>query len=157
MKSFDLADYLPYRLAALSERISRRLALEYGQSHGLSMAEWRVLVHLSRHSEVSVGEICTYVNLEKPRVSRAVARLESAGLVNKYNAKDDHRLVAISLTDKGTDALKEIIAAALAYEKRLTAALTPKDMERLLEIAEKLHGVLDKDPLSMPRPEIDRN
>ncbi len=80
---FHLSSFLPYRLAVMSERVSRRLSVEYGRSHGLVVAEWRVLVHLLRCGAVSVRDIHNCVNLEKPRVSRAVSRLEMEGVGSK--------------------------------------------------------------------------
>lgn len=88
--SFDLSDFLPYRLAILSERVSRRLSRDYERSHGITMPEWRVLVHLARSKEASVREIHTYANLEKPRVSRAVSKLVAAGLARKGQSQTDH-------------------------------------------------------------------
>lgn len=155
LDSFDLSDFLPYRLAILSERISRRLAQDYERSHGILMPEWRVLVHLSRCKEASVREIHTYANLDKPRVSRAVTKLVASGLVRKDTSKQDNRLVAIKLTKKGHAVLQEILSDALAVESRLLAALTEQERTALDAIAEKLHGVLDGDPLARPRPALD--
>ena len=90
-RPFRLPDFLPYRLAVLSERVSRRLSVEYGRMHGLSVAEWRVLVHLQRSGPLSVRDIHLCVNLDKPRVSRAVARLEAVGFVRKESGQSDGR------------------------------------------------------------------
>ena len=155
MESFDLSTFLPYRLAILSERISRRLALEYGRSHGISVPEWRVLVHLARSKQASVREIHSYANLEKPRVSRTVAKLQAAGMVRKVTGKQDSRLVEISLTEKGQTVLGEILPAALEFEDRLGQALSAEEHAMCIEIAEKLHAVLDDDPLAPMRSQLD--
>lgn len=152
---FHLSAFLPYRLAVLSERISRRLSVEYAPVHGLSVAEWRVLVHLSRCGVVSVRDIHNCVNLEKPRVSRAVSRLKSVGLVRKVPGKDDARLVAISLTDAGQAALDDILPAARAFEARLHAAATPQDMQTFCDVMERMHQMLDSDPDARPRSRMD--
>lgn len=156
MDSFDLSNFLPYRLAVLSERISRRLALDYGRSHGISLPEWRVLVHLARCKQASVREIHDYANLEKPRVSRTVAKLQKAGLVRKIINRQDSRLVEISLTGRGRTVLSEIVAVALEFEARLVQALSEEELATLVGIAEKLHVVLDNDPLAPRRSSLDR-
>ena len=153
---FDLSAFLPYRLAVLSERASRRLAVEYEKSHGLAVAEWRVLAHLSRAEAVSVRDIHDRVNLEKPRVSRAVARLEADGLVSKAPGRGDGRLVAISLTKRGRAVLIDILPAARAVERALVDAVSPAEMETFLFVMERMHGALDHDPRAKPRPRIDR-
>ncbi|RYG90303.1 MarR family transcriptional regulator [Loktanella sp. IMCC34160] len=154
--TFNLSEYLPYRLALLSERVSRRLSLEYGKDHGLSVAEWRVLVHLARSEEVSIREIHTFANLDKPRVSRAVSRLEAEGLLRKEGGKEDQRLIVISLTDKGRKTLAAIVPDALAFESNLVQTVSPQEMDQFLSVVEKLHKVLDDDPLAAPRPPLDQ-
>lgn len=154
---FHLSSFLPYRLAVMSERVSRRLSVEYGRSHGLVVAEWRVLVHLLRCGAVSVRDIHNCVNLEKPRVSRAVSRLEMEGLVQKSQGEGDGRLVAISLTDAGRRALADIIPAATRIEEHLTAAVSAEDLDAFFRVMEHMHSVLDEDPKAKPRPTMDFN
>lgn len=152
---FHLSSFLPYRLAVLSERVSRRLSVEYGRTHGLVVAEWRVLVHLLRCGAVSVRDIHNCVNLEKPRVSRAVSRLETEGLVQKTQGAGDGRLVAISLTDAGRRALADIIPAATRIETHLTRAVSSEDLDTFFRVMERMHAVLDDDPEAKPRTAMD--
>ena len=154
-RDFRLAAFLPYRLAVLSERISRRLSRIYEAEAGLSMAEWRVMVHLARCGAVSVREIHGCVNLDKPRVSRAVSRLESAELVEKTGSSSDQRLLVISLSPAGQALLDRILPPAIAYESRLLAALSAEDRAALDRIVEKLHRVMDADPEARPRSRLD--
>ncbi len=143
---FELATFLPYRLAVLSERISKRLAVYYETEFGLSMAEWRVLVHLSRCPLVSVREIHNCVNLEKFRVSRAVRKLEVRKMLRKSESAQDQRLLNIALTAKGRDVLAQIVTFALSFEKTLMAALEQQEADVLKSTFETLHRVLDSDP-----------
>lgn len=152
---FHLSSFLPYRLAVLSERVSRRLSVEYGRTHGLAVAEWRVLVHLLRVGSASVRDIRTYVNLDKPRVSRAVSRLEAEGLVSKAPGDSDARLVKIALTQAGHDALSGILPAAKTVERKLLAVASPDELATFFHVMEKMHSVLDKDPEARPRSEMD--
>lgn len=152
---FHLSAFLPYRLAVLSERISRRLSVEYDDSHGLTVAEWRVLVHLRRSGAVSVRDIHDCVNLEKPRVSRAVGRLERDGLVTKTATDGDGRLVAIALTEAGHAALAQILPRARDFEQSLRDAVTPDDLATFFRVMEQWHAVLDADPAAKPRARLD--
>lgn len=152
---FHLSAFLPYRLAVLAERVSRRLSVEYNRTHGLTVAEWRVLAHLSRQGSVSVRDIHDCVNLDKPKVSRAVSRLEAGGLVKKAPGKSDARLVAISLTRKGQASVKAILPAALAVEDQLCNAISPKDLATFFRVMEQMHAVLDVDPKARPRAPLD--
>ena len=147
---FDLSSFLPYRLAVLAERVSRRLSEEYGRSHGLSVAEWRVLAHLKDAGQVSVRDIQSCVNLEKPRVSRAVSRLERAGLVQKETGREDGRLVSIALTGEGEAALADILPAALEVERGMLSGLRREEIVTFNAVMEKIHETLDGDPLARP-------
>ena len=155
LDDFDLSTFLPYQLAVLSERVSRRLSVEYTQTHGLSIAEWRVLVHLLRAGSVSVRDIHNRVNLEKPRVSRAVSRLESEGLVEKSAGKQDGRLVSISLTASGHAALAEIIPVARTIEDQLKGSVSAEDYAIFCRVMEHMHQILDADPKARPRLMMD--
>lgn len=152
---FHLSSFLPYRLAVLSERVSRRLSVEYERTHGLSVAEWRVLVHLQRAGSASVRDIRTYVNLDKPRVSRAVSRLETDGLVAKAPGQGDARLVSITLTEAGRDALNGILPAARGVEGKLLEAASPADLATFFRVMEQMHSVLDADPEARQRSTMD--
>lgn len=154
--TFTLSHFLPYRLAVLSERVSKRLAREYAEQFGLTIPEWRVMAHLSRSAKVSVRDIHINANLEKPRVSRAVAKLEASGLVEKSTHTDDHRLVEVSLTEAGRKVLDSFLPSALNLEARLLAALSKEEAAQFFDIIERMHAVLDEDPKATPRSRLDR-
>ena len=154
-QAFDLSRFLPYQLAFLSERVSRRLSEDYQRSHGLSVADWRVLVHLQRCGTASVRDIQEYTNLEKSRVSRAVSRLESAGLLAKSTDGTDARLVEISLTSSGKHILDEVLPAATQVERTLLKGVSPEDVRVFYDVIEHFHSILDADPKARPRPALD--
>lgn len=143
---FNLSDFLPYRLAVLTARVSKLLASIYEERFGLTMPEWRVMVHVARSEKVSIREIHNCVNLEKPSVSRAVAKLEEAGLLAKATSARDQRLVEIVLTPAGQKVLEALIPEALAVEARLLGALSEGEREQFSELMERLHRELDLNP-----------
>ncbi len=119
MTEFRLEAFLPYQLAELSTRVSAGFSRHYQREYGISVAEWRVVAHLSQESSVSVREICKRVGLDKPKVSRAASRLEAAGYVSKTMNKTDRRLVRLSLTRKG----REMVAALAPVARRFEAEI----------------------------------
>ena len=50
----QLDRFLPYRAARLATALSRGLAAQYEARYQISVPEWRVLVHLTQESEISV-------------------------------------------------------------------------------------------------------
>lgn len=120
---FDLAAFLPYRLAKAASRVSRAYAAHYEAAFGLSTAEWRVLAHLSQEAAVSIREIHARIDMDKSRASRAASRLEAAGLIAKAPNAADRRLVALSLTAEGRAVMARLAPLAEAFQKDLRARL----------------------------------
>lgn len=121
--SFDLSSFLPYQLAVASSRISRAFSERYKREFGLSLPEWRVLAHLAQSDAVSVREIHERVDMDKSKVSRAAARLESAGLIEKRENGEDRRLLDMRLTDQGRELIARIVPIANAYQAEILAQL----------------------------------
>jgi DNA-binding MarR family transcriptional regulator len=147
---FRLSDFMPYRLALISERVSHRLSIDYGRSHNLTVAEWRVLVHLQNSGVVSVRDVQLFTNLVKSRVSRAVNRLENARLVKKQTSTSDARLIEIALTQSGCDVLVSLLGDARATEARLMNDVSKADLAAFYRVIDHFHGVLDQDQMALP-------
>ncbi len=123
LPDFDLDRFTPYRLAVVAQKTSEGLARLYRSQFGISIPEWRVLVHLAHAGNVSVRDIEARVAMEKSKVSRAASRLERAGYVRKTVSKSDRRLVSMSLTEKGKSLMAELLPLAAAYQCELEALL----------------------------------
>jgi DNA-binding MarR family transcriptional regulator len=145
MSGFDLDAFLPYRLNVLAGRMSRAFATLYRDRFGLSVAEWRVLAHLSRTGPVSVREITARVDLDKSRVSRAAKALAARGLVTRAAASADRRLVALDLTAEGHALMTELAVLARAFEADLAARMGP-DAAGQRAALDRLFAALVPDP-----------
>lgn len=121
--SFDLSAFLPYQLAVVSSRISKEFSELYRAEFGLTIPEWRVLAHLAQSDQVSVREIQARVDMDKSKVSRAAARLEAQGLIEKRENLEDRRLLDMRLTAKGRDLIARIVPIADAYQMQLLAQI----------------------------------
>lgn len=122
-QAFDLAAFLPYRFAVVAEELSRGLARQYRAEFGISVPEWRVLVHLLQSDSVSVRDIERRTHLEKSTASRAASRLEAAGYLSKRTHGGDRRLVELSLTPEGHALMTRLIPLANRYQSDLEARL----------------------------------
>ena len=132
--TLQLDRFLPYRAARLATALSRGLAAQYEVRYQISVAEWRVLVHLTQESEISVRDIFTRVDMDRARVTRAVQRLAARGLVSKLVNEADRRLVRLALTSAGHELAAELSALAMAFEARIMAALPPDAASTLLPL-----------------------
>lgn len=124
-QDFDLSGFLPYRMTVVAERLSAGMAARYRDEFGISVPEWRVLVHVADAGAVSIRDIHTRVHLEKSKASRAASRLQARGLLIKETNTADRRLVVLTLTPEGTALMTRLKAIAADYQARLDTLLAP--------------------------------
>ena len=126
LPAFDLASFTPYRLAVAAKRTSEALSRRYRDRFGISIPEWRLLVHLAHAGDgTSVRDIEAEIQLERYEVSRTAKRLEERGLLAKTASPADRRLVVLRLTDEGRAVMAELLPLARAYQERIEARLGP--------------------------------
>jgi DNA-binding MarR family transcriptional regulator len=80
---------------------------ELRHAHGVSLAEYEVLVRLSESPDRSLrmAQIAESMRHSRSRVTHTVTRMEKAGLVTRCAAAGDGRGVQARMTDKGWDLL----------------------------------------------------
>jgi DNA-binding MarR family transcriptional regulator len=120
---FKLDEFLPYRLSVAAAKVSDRFAARYGAEAGLTIPEWRVLAHLHHSGAVSVRDIHTRVNLDKPMVSRAASQLQDKGWVKKSGNEVDRRLIVLELTPGGLELMARLSKIAEDFQAELLAEL----------------------------------
>jgi DNA-binding MarR family transcriptional regulator len=133
-----LEDFLPYRLSVLSNRVSRAIAAQYAKTFDLTIPEWRVIAVLGRRPGLTAKEIAEATEMDKVAVSRAVARLISARRVQARADDADARRQFLSLTREGESVHARIAPIALDSERRLLAALDPRERATLEELLDRL-------------------
>lgn len=126
-----LHDYLPYRLALASHRVSRMVGRAYRARFGLSIPEWRVIAILGEAEEATAQGLGDAAGLDKVSVSRAVRALVDRGVVEKRPHGRDRRSSLLRLTDDGQAVYADVAPAALQAEAALVAELS-EDEERVL-------------------------
>jgi DNA-binding MarR family transcriptional regulator len=108
-------------------------------AHDLSLTQLRVLAIL-RDRRVTMGELTSYLGLDKSTVSGLVDRAEKKGLLQREPSPRDGRGVDVFLAPGGTRLAERgeaEIARALAP---MTGALTPAEARRLAALLERMLG-----------------
>jgi len=136
-EAFELARFFPYRLAVLADRVSQAVAQVYADRFDLTRAEWRILAALAANGQMAAKDLAPYSTLDKMQVSRAVARLEAAGLVERHEDESDRRAKPLVLTAAGRALFVKVRPLVAAREDYILGALDPH--ERAM-----LDGILDK-------------
>jgi len=122
----------------LAQTMSRELSGVYGARFGLSIPEWRILANLGRFGPLYAGELAERSSMDKPKVTRALQRLEAGGLVRRAVDADDRRQVRLALTRRGQSVFREIASLALDWERQFLAPLAKSERKALDRILTKL-------------------
>ncbi len=138
--ALELDNFLPYRLSVLNNMVSRALAEQYQARFGLSIPEWRVMANLGRAAPMSANEVAERTSMDKVKVSRAISRMQTAGLLKRETDPRDHRVSSLRLSAKGKKIYDKIAPMALAWEQEFLSVLS----EREIAAFDKILGKLDK-------------
>jgi DNA-binding MarR family transcriptional regulator len=133
----DLAPRLRLAIA----RTARRLRQE-ADTH-LSPSLIAALATVERHGPLTPSELAARERVQRPTVTRVVARLEELGLVARAADPGDRRSSLISVTAPG----RELLAAARtrkdAFLSERLDALSDEDRATLERAAALLEGMLE--------------
>lgn len=126
--------------SALNERLDRDLR----DGHGLSLAEYEVLVQLSEADggQLRMAELAQFSNHSRSRLSHTVDRLEREGLVERLLCDADRRGVWASLTGAGLARLERAAMTHVAGVREcFVDAVRPADYAAL---GRAFEAVLDR-------------
>ena len=139
--TIKLADFLPYRLSVLSNRISRAIEVSYQDKFDLTMPEWRVMAIIADDGGLSAGEVATKAEMDKVAVSRAVSKLIDSGRVDRQFAEGDKRKSELFLSNDGRAVYEQIVPIAKSYEAEVLGQLSADDQVKLGQILRKLSQI----------------
>jgi DNA-binding MarR family transcriptional regulator len=118
-----LETFLPWRLNVVASRVSHGLARVYSERFGIDIPEWRILATLGQFGAATAKAIGTHSCMHKTKVSRAVAGLETRGLVARSQNPKDLREAILLLTPAGQATYEAIVPLADRYQRLLEESL----------------------------------
>ena len=89
----------------MSARLETAMNRQLQNQHGLSLADYDVLVALAELTGCRISELGERLGWEQSRLSHQLRRMRSRGRVARAKASDDRRAATIGLTDAGRAAL----------------------------------------------------
>jgi DNA-binding MarR family transcriptional regulator len=129
------------RLRTAISRLNRRLR---HQTVGeLTLSQWSALVAVESAGRMRIGDLAAHEHVSAPTATRLVASLELEGLLQREVDDDDRRAAVVSLAEPGRQALAEIRRKRTAALAARLAALSPADLDRLIDalpLLEELGG-----------------
>ena len=143
MRTTPLPD-LASRLRLDISRMARRLRQEAGADLSPSMTA--ALATIERHGPLTPSELAERERVQRPTVTRVLARLEETGLVVRAADPQDRRCSLVSISDDGRALLEAMRERKDAFLARRIDALEPADREALDRAATILERMLESAP-----------
>lgn len=125
-----------------ASRLLRRRFDESARAIGVTRAQWRTLVSLSRNEGINQGGLADLLEVEPITLCRMVDRLEEAGLVERRRAPADRRAWHIYLTERSRPLLGELRTLAADVTDRATDGLSAAELDALTATLKRMHANL---------------
>jgi DNA-binding MarR family transcriptional regulator len=139
MRTTPLPD-LASRLRLDISRMARRLRQEAGAE--LSPSQTAALATIERHGPLTPSGLAERERVQRPTVTRVLARLEEAGLVERAADLRDRRCSLVSISPEGGALLAAVRERKDAFLAQRIDALEPADREALERAAAILERML---------------
>lgn len=107
--------------------------------HGLTTEQYAVLVtmkHLGNPTRPT--DVAKWLERSTNSVSIIIERMVKAGLIKRVRDKSDRRVVQLTITSKGENALKPATLAGLEFIQRVLSPLSREDRYTLVALLETL-------------------
>lgn len=132
-------------LVAAETRLYNLVDDRLSAAHDASIGQVQLLGIIARTEHARVDDIVREVDIRTGTASKAVDRLESAGLVRRVPNPHDRRSSWLTLTGSGTALLDAATPTLDAAVRELTAeALSGDELRALASALAKLRGALFK-------------
>ena len=110
----------------------------------LTIAELNVMQAVGPRSERTMSEVAGLLGITPGTLTPAVDRLVAKGYASRRHSEDDRRLVLVSLTVRGREALEEHDRLQTEATSKITAPFSEDELDVVLAGARKLNAELDR-------------
>jgi DNA-binding MarR family transcriptional regulator len=121
---------LANRLRPVLLKLNRELRREI-HSLGVTGGQVALLVQIKSRPGIGMRELAAVERMSVPGMSKFIARLEEAGLVQRASVEGDQRRVGLSLTAAGHKVLRSVKSKRTAWLSARLRQLDPEQVEAL--------------------------
>jgi DNA-binding MarR family transcriptional regulator len=119
-------------------RHSRMDADRRAAAQGLTLAQWKILMHLDQQAGLSQKELAEIVEVEPITIARLIDRLEARGLVQRRDDPTDRRIWRLHLTRGAAPVLKALAHERAAMLHSITKGLSRAEIEAVGAAMERM-------------------
>ncbi|MEK3890295.1 MarR family winged helix-turn-helix transcriptional regulator [Bacillus sp. FSL K6-3431] len=118
-----------HQLFQTSRQLSKNLN-EHLSELGIYSSQWTIIYYLHQYGSATQAEICQYLNVEAPTMTRTITRLVTAGWVYKKDGKNNREKL-IELTESAYTAYPLWENAVSQFEKTAMKGFTQTEQNAL--------------------------
>jgi DNA-binding MarR family transcriptional regulator len=123
-------------------KLNRELRREI-HSLGVTGGQVALLVQIKYHPGIGIRELARLERVSVPGMSKFVARLEEAGLVERAPVAGDQRRVGVTLTADGHKVLRSVKSKRTAWLSARLRQLAPEELGAIDAAIEPLAHLLE--------------
>src|ERR671931_69029 len=133
---------LANRLRPVLLKLNRELRREI-HSLGVTGGQVALLVQIKYHPGIGMRELASLERVSVPGMSKFVARLEDAGLVQRAPVEGDQRRIGLTLTAAGQRVLRSVKSKRTAWLSARLRQLEPDEVDAIDAAIEPLAHLLE--------------
>tara|TARA_R110000824_G_scaffold366730_3_gene555809 strand:+ start:74846 stop:75352 length:507 start_codon:yes stop_codon:yes gene_type:complete len=126
-----------------ASRLLRRIFNERVTHLGLTQAQWRALVHLSRNEGLNQVSLADLLDVQPITVARLIDKLVNADLVERRPDPNDRRAQRLFLTPKAQPVLDQIWEVADEAYGVILQGLSDADRDMLIGLLTRVRTNID--------------
>lgn len=123
------------------------------QRSGLTKTQMDAVIGLDLYGSMSMTQMSEHLAVSKEQASRAIAPLVERGVIKRERSPREHRVVVISLTERGKAFSEAHKREAAENVRERLALLSEEDRSQLIEVSRTAEQLLCK----LRAADIDRN
>jgi len=136
--------FMPHRLMLLARMIERETSRDLQCEANISAAEWRALAYICTIGSSSAAQICVAFEVDRAEVSRAVARLIEANLIQRERARDQENRLALTPTTSGEALYRRVQAKRREYFEWILQDLSPTERQAFDDVLGRIAVRVDE-------------
>jgi len=119
-------------------RLMRQHFNHKAQGLGLTQAQYRVLLHLSRCEGIQQVGLAERLDVQPMTLARLLDKLQQGGLVERQRDPVDRRAFRLHLTAKAQPLLEQFWQLAVQTRSEVTRGISADELERFYRTLEKM-------------------
>jgi DNA-binding MarR family transcriptional regulator len=127
-------------------------AYMFGREKPLEQGQMDALDLLSRRNDRPMKELAARLRVDPSTATRAVQRLETDGLVERYPSPEDGRVVLVRITEEGTRRHDDVAARRSTAMMHILSEFEPSERAQLANLLDRFVESIDTVMTRMVEP-----